>query len=119
MLTIFFWIKNVSVRKPRYVRVNTLIMSVDQAINGFIEEGWNLLPPSENYSSFLETLSNLEESMFLQDFHIPELLIFPHGTAFFNHPGYKTGEIILQDKVLRIKKIRNSLFIIFVEKFLK
>lgn len=92
-------------RKPRYVRVNTLMMTVDQAINGFIEEGWNLFPASENYHSFLETLSNLEESTFLQDFHIPELLVFPHGTAFFNHPAYKTGEIILQDKVLSAKKI--------------
>lgn len=74
-------------------------MSVNEAIENFQEEGWNFQSGFENYSSFLNAISNLNEETFVQDFHIPDLLVFPHGTAFFNHPGYKSGSIILQDKV--------------------
>ena len=91
-------------------------MPVNEAILGFQEEGWKLLPSSENYSSFLERLSNMEEWTFAQDFHIPELLVFPPGTAFFDHPGYKTGEIILQDKVLI--KTRYSSFYFYIQRVL-
>lgn len=87
-------------RKPRYVRVNTLKTSVNEAVELFEDEGWVLAAPTKKrYTNFLEQLSNLEGSNFLRDFHVPELLIFPSGTEFYNHPGYKKGAIILQDKV--------------------
>ncbi|KAK2581801.1 hypothetical protein KPH14_002274 [Odynerus spinipes] len=84
--------------KPRYVRVNTLLLSIDDAIRNFQNEGWSLLSEYTDYSSYLKLLSNLSDPYFTQDYHIPELLVFPPGTSFFNYASYKLGEIILQDK---------------------
>ncbi|XP_033334799.2 nop2/Sun-like domain containing protein 5 [Megalopta genalis] len=89
---------NKIVQKPRYVRVNTLLMPMNDAISSFIEEGWSLLPKCSNYSTHLTSVKNLTKPNFLQDFHIPELLIFPTNTTFHDHTGYRNGEIVLQDK---------------------
>ncbi|XP_053997732.1 28S rRNA (cytosine-C(5))-methyltransferase [Hylaeus anthracinus] len=87
-----------TVRKARYVRVNTLLLSLEKAISYFQDEGWTLLPECPDYTAHLEAVTNLSKPKFIQDFHIPELLVFPHDTSFHNHSGYKKGEIILQDK---------------------
>ncbi|XP_012251799.2 28S rRNA (cytosine-C(5))-methyltransferase [Athalia rosae] len=86
------------VEKPRYVRVNTLSMSVDEAIESFRQEGWRPLYRSKDYPTFIEAVSNLSGMAFIQDIHIPELLVFPPKTQFYDHPGYTSGSIILQDK---------------------
>ncbi|XP_008545984.3 28S rRNA (cytosine-C(5))-methyltransferase [Microplitis demolitor] len=86
------------VGKPRYVRVNTLVMTVDDAIREFINDGFTLLPKSKNYQSYLETLENLSGYSFIQDFHLRELFAFAAGTHFYDHDGYKSGAIVLQDK---------------------
>lgn len=86
-------------QKPRYVRVNTLMLSVEKAISSFEETGWKLLPRSTTYSSYLQCLSGLTKPYFIQDLHIPEVLVFPSSTSFHQHPGYHSGELILQDKV--------------------
>lgn len=89
-----------SVSKPRYVRVNTLLLSVNEAVKNFESEGWSLVLEYTDYKSYLKLISNLSEPYFTKDYHIPELLVFPHGTSFFNHSSYKNGEVVLQDKVL-------------------
>ncbi|EGI62648.1 PREDICTED: probable 28S rRNA (cytosine-C(5))-methyltransferase [Acromyrmex echinatior] len=86
------------VKRPRYVRVNTLLLSVEKAISLFQEDGWQLLPKSTTYSSYLQSLSQLSEPYFIQDLHIPEMLAFPPSTIFHNHEGYRGGKLILQDK---------------------
>ncbi|KAL0108246.1 hypothetical protein PUN28_015059 [Cardiocondyla obscurior] len=86
------------VQKPRYVRVNTLILSVEKAISIFQNDGWQLLPKSTTYSSYLQSLSQLSKPHFIQDLHIPEILVFPPSTHFYKHSGYLNGEFILQDK---------------------
>ncbi|KAG5310375.1 NSUN5 methyltransferase, partial [Acromyrmex insinuator] len=86
------------VKRPRYVRVNTLLLSVEKAISLFQEDGWQLLPKSTTYSSYLQSLSQLSEPYFIQDLHIPEILAFPPSTIFHNHEGYRGGKLILQDK---------------------
>lgn len=86
------------VKKPRYVRVNTLILDVATAISSFEEEGWIFIPQCTNYSSYLRTLRNLKEPYFTQDCHIPELFAFPSKVTFYNHDGYLTGQLALQDK---------------------
>lgn len=86
------------VQKPRYVRVNTLLLSVEEAISFFQKEGWQLLPRSTTYSSYLQSLSQLSEPYFIQDIHITEVLAFPSLTSFHEHAGYQNGELILQDK---------------------
>ncbi|XP_032665045.1 probable 28S rRNA (cytosine-C(5))-methyltransferase [Odontomachus brunneus] len=86
------------VLRPRYMRVNTLLLSVEQAISLFEEEGWKLLSKSATYSSYLHSLSLLSKPYFLQDFHVPEVLAFPPATSFYDHAGYRNGKLILQDK---------------------
>ncbi|XP_015190481.1 PREDICTED: probable 28S rRNA (cytosine-C(5))-methyltransferase [Polistes dominula] len=87
-----------TVSKPRYVRVNTLLLSVQEAIENFEYEGWSLLLDYTDYSSYLKLISNLSEPYFTKDYHVPELLVFPYGTSFFNHPSYTNGKVLLQDK---------------------
>ncbi|XP_011300934.1 probable 28S rRNA (cytosine-C(5))-methyltransferase [Fopius arisanus] len=87
--------------KSRYIRINTLVKSVEDAIEGFKWDGYELLPRSKTYEEFLETVRNLGNwpyPVFIQDFHVEELFAFPAGTHFYDHPGYKSGAIILQDK---------------------
>lgn len=86
--------------KPRYVRVNTLKISVEEAVNNFKEEGWIFVPffNKTDYEGFQNRLTNLKPDEFIKDIHIPDLLIFPPRTEFYQHQAYKTGNIILQDK---------------------
>ncbi|CAD6233992.1 GSCOCG00007455001-RA-CDS [Cotesia congregata] len=83
---------------PRYVRVNTLIMSVDDAIQEFKNDGYILLPKSSNYKSYLKSLESLDTFSFVQDYHVRELFAFKAGTAFYDHDGYHSGALVLQDK---------------------
>ncbi|XP_011644194.1 probable 28S rRNA (cytosine-C(5))-methyltransferase [Pogonomyrmex barbatus] len=91
-------VRTEKVQRPRYVRVNTLLLSVEEAISNFQEEGWRLLPKSITYSSYLQSLSRLSKPYFIQDLHVPEVLVFPSSTLFHQHSGYQNGKLILQDK---------------------
>ncbi|XP_018307774.1 probable 28S rRNA (cytosine-C(5))-methyltransferase [Mycetomoellerius zeteki] len=86
------------VKRPRYVRVNTLLLSVEEAISFFQQDGWQLLPKNTTYSSYLQSLSQLSKPHFIQDLHIPEMLAFPPSTIFHKHSGYRNGKFVLQDK---------------------
>ena len=48
---------------------------------------------------FVGVVQDLQQKQFLQDVHIPELLVFAPGTDFHDHVLYRSGDIILQDKV--------------------
>ncbi|XP_018055344.1 PREDICTED: probable 28S rRNA (cytosine-C(5))-methyltransferase isoform X2 [Atta colombica] len=71
---------------------------VEEAISFFQQDGWQLLPKSTTYSSYLQSLSQLSKPYFIQDLHIPEMLAFPSSTIFHDHNGYRDGKLILQDK---------------------
>jgi len=87
------------VEKPRYVRINTLTCTVEEAINEFRDEGWKLVHfTGKNYDEFLSKVATLEWDEFMIDLHVKEILLFPAGTAFYNHRAYKAGSIVLQDK---------------------
>lgn len=103
-----------SVKKPRYVRINTLLVTLKRGIAWFREEGWSLMPKCSSYVEHLNVVKNLRKPNFIQDFHIPELLVFPSDTTFHNHPGYQNGEIILQDKVISFGASKLLMFLSFL-----
>ncbi|KAG6862002.1 hypothetical protein C0995_008189 [Termitomyces sp. Mi166 len=73
-------------RIPRYVRVNTLAWSTDEAVESLISRGFTASDPFES------------ETGFVKDKHIPDLLSFSPQITFHEDPLYKAGKIILQDK---------------------
>lgn len=74
-----------AVKIPRYVRVNTLLWTAEEAIQSFISRGFT---PSESVS----------RKEFAQDQHVPNLFLFSSQTQFQEDPAYKAGKLILQDK---------------------
>ncbi|KAI0032532.1 S-adenosyl-L-methionine-dependent methyltransferase [Vararia minispora EC-137] len=70
---------------PRYVRVNTLKWTVEEAIATYKENGFELGDLSK-------------PRQIAKDAHIPNLLIFPAQTSFQDDPAFISGRVILQDK---------------------
>ncbi|KAF5392260.1 hypothetical protein D9757_001514 [Collybiopsis confluens] len=77
---------------PRYVRINTTLWSVDEAIIHFKAKGFTLI----EFDSF-ET-STISKRSFAKDKHIPTLFLFHTNVSFQDEDAYKTGKLILQDK---------------------
>ncbi|KOC62174.1 Putative methyltransferase NSUN5 [Habropoda laboriosa] len=86
------------IKKARYTRINTLLLQLKDGISYFQEEGWILLPRCSSYERHLSVVKSLKKPNYIQDFHIPELFVFPADTSFYDYSGYQNGEIILQDK---------------------
>ncbi|MEQ2199534.1 hypothetical protein XENOCAPTIV_001690 [Xenoophorus captivus] len=78
---------------PRYVRVNTLKTSVEDAVDYLKRDGFSYLGQALKLDNL--TLKNKD---FVMDLHLPELLVFSPKTEFHDHFLYKAGHIILQDK---------------------
>lgn len=78
---------------PRYVRVNTLKTSIEDAVDYLKREGFM-------FQGRARTLADLtlKGKKFVQDAHVPEILAFSPKTDFHDHFLYKAGHIILQDK---------------------
>eukprot|EP00842_Homolaphlyctis_polyrhiza_P006925 jgi/Hompol1/821/HPOL_002434-RA len=72
---------------PRYVRVNTIKISVDAAIQHFVQLGYTL--------GSQEMLADKQD---VPDQHLPELLLMPSNTDLHNDPLLLDGKIVLQDK---------------------
>lgn len=88
-------------KNPRYVRINTLLASVERVHAQLAKEGWNLIKyeaSQATYDEFLDYVKNMDAKCYMEDYHIPDLLLFPHGTAFWDNDLYKNSLIILQDK---------------------
>ncbi|KAH9966239.1 S-adenosyl-L-methionine-dependent methyltransferase [Lactifluus volemus] len=73
-------------RIPRYVRINTLKWTTDEAIRTFRNNGYDLGDPLEEMTSFA------------RDAHIGDVLLFPPQAQLTNIPEYFDGRVILQDK---------------------
>jgi len=85
---------------PRYARVNTLSSSLGEVGRQLVEEGWEQQEFQQHITSqqYLELLRGLRGKMYLQDLHIPSLLVFPPKTELALHPLVKQGQLVLQDK---------------------
>lgn len=87
---------------PRYVRVNTNLLSRTEAIEEFIRDGWEVVDTEiKTYDEFLAAVGGLSESQYLSDIHIHNLFVFPPASKQYwaRHPLVKASKIILQDKV--------------------
>lgn len=78
---------------PRYVRVNTLKTTVEDAIDYLKRDGFSYLGKAAKLEDLI-----LKGKRFIRDLHLPELLVFSPKTDFHDHFLYKAGHIILQDK---------------------
>ncbi|KAJ3853965.1 S-adenosyl-L-methionine-dependent methyltransferase [Lentinula lateritia] len=70
---------------PRYVRINTTLWTIEEAIQYFISKGFTL----ENITS---------KHIFAKDKHISALFLFHPEVSFQDDDAYKNGKVILQDK---------------------
>jgi putative methyltransferase len=81
-------------RLPRYVRVNTLKMTLDAAVAVLCAEGWTHVPvPTEGIPS-----APPEPPLFWVDPHVPSLLVMPPETELHEHALVQSSALILQDK---------------------
>lgn len=78
---------------PRYVRVNTLMTTVEDVVDCMKRDGFIYLGQAVRLDNL-----NLKGKNFVRDLHLPELLAFSPKTDFHDHFLYKAGHIILQDK---------------------
>ncbi|KNC76311.1 hypothetical protein SARC_11180 [Sphaeroforma arctica JP610] len=76
---------------PRYVRVNLIRMSVEEAMQTFQTEGFMLVSSETNPAE-------LRSRQFYRDPHIDDVLAFAPKTDFHAHTLYLNGTIIQQDK---------------------
>lgn len=80
--------------------LHNLLKVLDKCPDAYWTTGtWCLFVVLFFYCSYLSVLRNLKEKEFAVDIDIPELLVFSSGTNFHEHSLYKSGNIILQDKV--------------------
>ncbi|XP_038215528.1 28S rRNA (cytosine-C(5))-methyltransferase [Zerene cesonia] len=87
------------VRRPRYVRINTNLLTTSDAIGAFQDEGYRFIRcTSASYNDYLQQIQGLSEYDFTQDYHIKTMMVFHPGTKFHNHELYLENKIILQDK---------------------
>lgn len=92
-------IENVFLVKPRFVRINTNIMSRNEALEEFVNDGW-IEVKCENYDDFLDAVANLTDEQFISDIHVNDLFIFPASSKRYWALSKlaKKSNIILQDK---------------------
>ncbi|KAG6442169.1 28S rRNA (cytosine-C(5))-methyltransferase [Manduca sexta] len=85
--------------RPRYIRVNTNLLTTSDAIRWFQDEEYRFIRcTSGSYDDYLEQVKNLTEYDFTQDYHVKTVFVFPPGTKFHNHELYLENKIILQNK---------------------
>uniref|UniRef100_A0A915J515 SAM-dependent MTase RsmB/NOP-type domain-containing protein n=1 Tax=Romanomermis culicivorax TaxID=13658 RepID=A0A915J515_ROMCU len=84
---------------PRYVRINTLKVTIEEAKQKLINEGWRLIETDKSTRKrFRDVVERLTAYDFCFDTHIPELLIFPSGTDLHLEDWVINGNFVLQDK---------------------
>ncbi|CAG9585749.1 unnamed protein product [Danaus chrysippus] len=92
-------VKSKVVHRPRYVRINTNLLTTSDAIRAFQDEGYKFIRcTSGSYDDYLKQIQGLTEYDFTQDYHVKTVFVFAPGTKFHDHELYLNNQIILQDK---------------------
>ncbi|KAH9508701.1 putative 28S rRNA (cytosine-C(5))-methyltransferase [Bulinus truncatus] len=86
-----------NIKIPRYMRVNLIHASPEDAIKQLQEEGWNFIGRID-FENFNKIVMSLKEDEFGLDPILFDLLVFPVGTNFYNHHLSLSGILIHQDK---------------------
>lgn len=94
----------VEFQKPRYVRINTNLLSRADALELFVKDGWIERPfaaDTQTYDEFLSIVRSLGEADFVSDMHVKNLFVFPASSKRFwaRNQLVKEAKVVLQDKV--------------------
>lgn len=87
--------------KPRYVRVNTNVLSRADALEQFRNDGWQEVTEEfASYDDFLKAVDNLGDESFVSDIHVNDLFVFPPSSKRYWAlcALVKESKVILQDK---------------------
>lgn len=92
-------------KKPRYVRVNTNVLSRADAIEQFTKDGYfeKSTVECKTYDDFLAVVRNLDALEYVSDMHVNNLFVFASATSrkWALHEMVKSNQLVLQDKVNR------------------
>ncbi|XP_049866749.1 28S rRNA (cytosine-C(5))-methyltransferase [Pectinophora gossypiella] len=92
-------LKTEAVRRPRYVRINTNLLTTSDAIRAFQDEEYRFVRcTSGSYNDYLQQIQGLSEYDFTQDYHVKTVFVFSAGTKLHENELYLENKIILQDK---------------------
>ncbi|KAH8369304.1 hypothetical protein KR009_007523 [Drosophila setifemur] len=87
---------------PRYVRVNTNLLSLSEALEYLASEEWRRKELSKDapYPDFLAAVKSLEEDEFMTDMHVEGVLIFHPKWAHYwaAHEFVHSKKFVLQNK---------------------
>lgn len=87
----------IAVITPRFVRINTLKISLQEAIDECQRLGFRKIDTKfSNYQEFLDTIKNLDEYDYVFDFHIKNLFVFASSVKHF----WATHQLVLEDKFI-------------------
>ncbi|CAH3890906.1 unnamed protein product [Pieris brassicae] len=87
------------VRRPRYVRINTNLLTTSDAIGAFQDEGYKFIRCTSGcYDDYLKQIQGLTEYDFTQDYHVKTMFVFHPNTKFHDYDLYLENKLILQDK---------------------
>ncbi|XP_049277165.1 28S rRNA (cytosine-C(5))-methyltransferase [Anopheles funestus] len=87
-------------KEPRFVRINTNVLNLEGAKHLLAEEQWNLVEEIfPNYQSFLERVKELRNDEYMEDFHFPDMLVFPYEAKWYwSRAQHLHGKFLLQNK---------------------
>ena len=84
-------------RIPRYARVNTIKIAVDDAVQMLVEDGLELVS-FDRIVNFGSAVPGRCEKIFARDSTLHDVILFPHNTDLHDHPMVLDSRLRLQDK---------------------
>ncbi|XP_014289809.1 28S rRNA (cytosine-C(5))-methyltransferase [Halyomorpha halys] len=83
------------VNVARYVRINLELFTIIQCTEMLKKHNFQNIESPKTYESFLEKVKQLKDNEFMNDFHIPNLLVFKHNARL---QQFAQNQLIRQDK---------------------